>query len=142
MCKCSSMLLLPVKMCKIEPNSHHFRSLKLLKEQERDNDYSEYAYHVAKLKQFYTFEEDDVKVSCVDNKNKIDNSMTRKLESAMNARSHIDEEKALTDEAVANSVHGNNVWESIKKQMKKSQYDKAIINRTKSVPDLTNSSHI
>ena len=114
----------------------------MLKEQERDNDYSDYAYHVAKLKQFYTYEDEDVKVSHVDNRDKIDNSMTRKLESAMNARNHqgvantknVNEEQARTEDGVPNSVHGNNVWESIKKQMKKSQYDK-------SVPDLTNSSH-
>mmetsp|Transcript_11585 Transcript_11585/g.21666 ORF Transcript_11585/g.21666 Transcript_11585/m.21666 type:complete len:339 (-) Transcript_11585:6836-7852(-) len=123
---------------------------KMLKEQERDNDYSDYAYHVAKLKQFYTYEDDDVNVSSIGDRDKIDNSMTRKLESAMNARNrqevvftkNVNEEQAMKEDAVPNSVHGNNVWESIKKQMKKSQYDKTSITRTQSVPDLTNSSHI
>jgi hypothetical protein len=117
-----------------------------LKEHEHDNNYGEYAYHVAKLKQFYTYEDDDVKSSSRANKiDKIDNSMTRKLENAMNVRSanksNLRDEKTGKEDAVPNSVHGNNVWESIKKQMKKSEYDKTSVNRTKSVPDLTKSSH-
>ena len=125
-------------------------------------DYTDYFYHVALLRQFANLGLKEKKRG--EKKDDLDNSMTRKLNKAMASRSSGDkkmmnktahaansdtdtEEKQETAPPDRNfsSVHGNNVWESIKKQMAAKNQQKNVssggMNRVNSTPDLNNSSH-
>ncbi len=83
-----------------------------------EKNYKKYAYHVAILRQFYTFEEDDNFFDRSDKTDELDNSMSRKLNKAMlkhgkqNLTSNSDDFNPHL-----HSAHGNNFWDAIKKEM-------------------------
>lgn len=136
--------------------------IKIMNDLAHGFDYTDYFYHVALLRQFANLGLEEKKRG--EKKDGLDNSMTRKLNKAMASRSNSDrkimnktahstnsdtdtEEKQETAPPDRNfsSVHGNNVWESIKKQMAAKNQQKKVssggMNRVSSTPDLNNSSH-
>lgn len=102
--------------------------MKLTKEQAHRSNYDDYAFHVAKLRQFYTYQEEDgsnAKSKATAPKPDMDNSMSRKLQISMDSRKQLDASVHSIEEAAParnhNSVHGNNVWDTIKKQLSANQ---------------------
>lgn len=114
---------------------HHDSIIQMIKDHSHGQDYSEYAYHVAILRQFYTYEEESPNEPSGDQppmrKSGMVRNMDRKLNSIEARRStrnlmaereerkdtQDDTEAAKAAEKRVTSVHGNNVWDTIKKQM-------------------------
>jgi len=106
--------------------------VKLTKEQAHGSNYDDYAFHVAKLRQFYTYQEEDgsnPKSKTTGPNPDMDNSMSRKLQKSMDARKQFDTSVHSIEESARinhNSVHGNNVWDTIKKQLSANQNPAAL----------------
>ena len=136
--------------------------LNLMQDQAHGNNYSENAYHVALLRQFIIIDLDNQKsgnnYDVVIQKD-MDNSMTRRLKKAMAKHSsktdlnltstnhtrtsegeHAKEQESKQQNS--SSVHGNNVWDTIKKQMTKNSEEKSAgMRRNRSAINLNQSNH-
>lgn len=79
-------------------------------------DYLQYAYHVAILRQFYTYDEEETS-----HEDTLDNSLTRKLDFALKRDTKLDQsQKSEGDMAFLHSihsVHGVNNWDMVKKKV-------------------------
>jgi len=97
----------------------------MISELAHGKDYSQHAYHIAILRQFYTFEEgDDNDLTPEQKPSELDNSRSRKLKSVMSKRGGVDpgdhsggSDKNDEFNPHLHSAHGGNYWDTIKKQM-------------------------
>ena len=131
---------------------------RMMGEQAHGINYTEYAYHVALLRQFVTFDKSTSgttkPVSTAGMDNSMTKSMTRKLDQAMashdkhhqttqlaatNHSTGSDDEKEKSHYEHSSSVHGNNVWETIKKQFEKDSQQTSGMRRIQSATGLNKS---
>jgi hypothetical protein len=115
-------------------------SADMIREQAHGSNYLEYAYHVALLRQFYTgIDEAESSTSGGGNfSSDLDTSMNRKMKIWLDKKTYVKD--SSLDESTprsqhGNSVHGSNVWGTLKRQMETKQ-KLAKLNSKGSTPDL------
>jgi len=99
--------------------------VKLTKEQSHGKNYDDYAFHVAKLRQFYTYQDEDGSNAKSKTGPSLDDSMSRKLQESMNARKqNLDSSRHSNEDFKGispHSVHDGKIWDTIKKQLSANQ---------------------
>lgn len=108
----------------------------MIRDQAHGSNYLEYAYHVALLRQFYTGVDDTMGGG--NGMNDLDTSINRKMKIWMDKKSYVKDASldiSSPRSEHGSSVHGSNVWGTLKKQMETKQ-KLAKWNSRGSTPDL------
>ena len=100
------------------------RRMPIIKGYSHGVNYDRYAYHVAFLREFYTILQNTERKS--DDTNDLDNSMSRKLQTAMakhdsklgeRTRKSSKKKEAKFEEQIPSSIHNGNAWDTISKKL-------------------------